>query len=129
MPDETAATPKRRKRRALKWLAGSILLLLLLFLYQLFGPNPPIIVSRQTTYVTKPLGPDGLPDYRQILSTMYREGVKPENNAAVFLWPLIGRGKLDAAQFEAICKEIGLSPAPGDDGVLERLDSQTHHAN
>jgi hypothetical protein len=128
MLDDAATTPQRKKRRKLKWVAGALLFFLLLFLYQLFGPSPEVIVSQQTTYITKPLGPDGLPDYQQALLAMYRDGATPKNNAAVLLWPLIGCDKLDAAQYEAICKEIGLLPAPGDDGVMERLDSESHHA-
>jgi hypothetical protein len=126
MTDETANARSPKRRRRVKWVAGAILFLILLFVYQLFGPNPAIIVSRETTYITKPLGPDGLPDYRQAMLEMYREGVTPENNAAVLLWQVLGRGKLDPAEYEAICKEIGLSPPPGEDAVLEQLDSEIH---
>jgi hypothetical protein len=50
MSIDTPFTPPRKKPNVLWWLAGGFVLLLLWFFYQLFGPNPPIIVSRETTY-------------------------------------------------------------------------------
>ena len=91
MPD--AAPPiHHRKPRILWWIVAVILLLLALFAYQLLGPNPPIVVSKQTTYITAPLRPDGLPDYVQYLRDQLREGVTPENNAAVLMWQVMGPG-------------------------------------
>ena len=50
--------------------------MLALFLYQLFGPNPKIIISPQTTFITSPLRPDGLPDYEKYMLNAYRKGIR-----------------------------------------------------
>ena len=42
-----------------------------------------LIISRATTYITGPLGKDGLPDYKLALKQYLMKGVTPENNAAV----------------------------------------------
>ena len=76
------------------------------------GPNPPIIVSKQTTYITAPLRPDGLPDYIQYLRDHLREGVTPENNAAVLMWqafgPGVGTGAISPENWKAISSELKL---------------------
>ena len=65
----------RKKPGIFWWLTGGFLLLVSLFLFQLFGPNPRIIVSRQTTHITGPLRADGLPDYEKYVLERCREGV------------------------------------------------------
>jgi hypothetical protein len=106
-------TPLPRKKPSAFWWIGSICFLLIaLFLFQLFGPNPRIVVSPQTTYITKPLGRDGLPDYEQYVLQLYRDGVTPENNAAEILWPALWPGELDPPQYAAVAAELGLSQIP-----------------
>ena len=63
---------------------------------QTLVPAPPIAVSRQTTYITEPLGPDGLPNYKRYVLEKYRDGATPENNAAVLLWQAAWPGDLEA---------------------------------
>lgn len=48
--------------------------------------KPPVrvTISKETTYITEPLRPDGYPDYIRYLNKKLSEGVTPENNAAVF---------------------------------------------
>jgi hypothetical protein len=53
------------------------------WLLSLFGPNPPIRVSKQTTYLTAPLAADGLPDYAAAIDAELKKGVTPQNNGAV----------------------------------------------
>src|SRR6188768_2819914 len=88
-------TPPRKKPGILWWIGGCFLLLFCLFLYQLFGPNPPIVVSKQTTYITEPLTENGLPDYEAYYRDEFRKGVTPENNAAVLLFQVFGPGELN----------------------------------
>lgn len=45
----------------------------------------PLAVSRETTWITEPLRPDGTPDYPAWLARRYAAGVTPENNAAIVL--------------------------------------------
>ena len=54
----------------------------------LAGHNRPkapqkLIISRATTYITSPLGKDGLPDYKLALKQYLMKGITPKNNAAV----------------------------------------------
>jgi hypothetical protein len=49
--------PPRKKHSILWWIGGILVLLTMLFVVQLFGPSPPIVVSPQTTRITEPLGP------------------------------------------------------------------------
>src|SRR5687768_16815554 len=72
MAPNSQFTPPRKKIKILWWLGGVFVLLVLLFVLQLFGPNPPIVVSPQTTYITEPLGLDGLPDYEQYFLNVSR---------------------------------------------------------
>jgi hypothetical protein len=103
-------------RRVLLVFALSLASLVALFLYQNFGPNPPIVVSTKTTWLTAPLKADGTPDYLRWYLDQQRSGVTPQNNAAVpfleALWP----GGIPAKHRQAICDEIGL-PMPTRPGL------------
>jgi hypothetical protein len=112
MTSDAPFTPPRKKHNILWWVAGFFALFVVLFFFQLFGPNPPIIVSPQTTYITKPLGPDGLPDYEQYILDLSREGVTTENNAAVLLWQAIWPGRLEPPQYETVARELGFTEIP-----------------
>ncbi|MEM9657725.1 MAG: hypothetical protein AAF961_05120, partial [Planctomycetota bacterium] len=91
-------------------LAAATLLLIGYLLYSWFGPAPGIIVSRETTFVTEPLGADGLPNLPQAILQRSREGVTPENNGAIPFWQALGAGDMDRKDFALLCREIGLDP-------------------
>src|SRR5882757_2643256 len=117
MPNDTSSadailTPPRKKRSIYRWLIGAFVLLLLLFCFQLFGPNPRIIVSPQTTYITEPLRADGLPNYEQYVLDLYRNGVTPENNAATLIWPVVWSSELQLPQYSSVAAELGLKSIP-----------------
>ena len=95
----------------------------LVLLATLFGPNPPIIVSRETTFITELLGPDGLPDYEKYALDKSREGVTPENNAAVLLWQVIWPGDLEPSDYESLTAEIGLEQFPSETESLQSIHS------
>ncbi len=118
MSSDAPFTPPKKKPSIFWWIGGAFLLLLLLFVFQLFGPSPRIIVSPQTTYITGPLGPDGLPDYEKYVLDLYRDGVTPENNAASLIWPALWPGELDPSQFAAIATELGLDHIPTGSEIL-----------
>ncbi|MEZ6068762.1 MAG: hypothetical protein R3C10_00545 [Pirellulales bacterium] len=44
--------------------------------WRLFRREPAIVVSRETTYITEPLGEDGLPDYVEFLRRESQRGVR-----------------------------------------------------
>ena len=53
----------------------------------------PLVISKETTYITEPLRSDGTPDYVAALNQRLSKGVTPENNAAVLFWKAAGRGQ------------------------------------
>lgn len=54
------------------------------------GPSPPPTVSRETTWLTEPLRPDGTIDYAAALDAEWGRGVTPENNAAPVIARIVG---------------------------------------
>jgi hypothetical protein len=73
------------------WLASLLFLFCVgLFLYQLLGPDPAIVVSKETSYITSLLDENGMPDYEAYWMQQASEGVTPENNAAVLIWRALG---------------------------------------
>ena len=124
--DEPVVIP-RRKPNVLWWIAAVLALLVALFFFQLFGPSPAIVVSPATTYITEPLTPDGLPDYEQFVLNRLREGVTPQNNAAVLLWQALGPGEVDGKHRSLVAKELGTT-IPAADALLTPLYSQQNRA-
>lgn len=122
-----ASPSKKLSKRKLLLIVASVAGLALLWLvYQLVGPSPPVLVSKETTYITEPLGRDGLPDYGAVMMEGMRAGVTPENNAAVLvwraLWPQGGGQHFQNA--ELLCREIGLRPMPQPGSGIQPPESQ-----
>ncbi len=63
---------------------------------QWLPPRPKLVVSRETTWITEPLLPDGTVDYEAAWRAEHSAGVTPENNAAPLLLAMLGA---DLAQF------------------------------
>ena len=53
-------------------------------------PALPYTVSKETTFFTEPLRPDGSVDYAEAINQRAVKGVTPENNAAVLIWRAAG---------------------------------------
>ncbi len=81
-------------------------------LFQAFGPNPPIVISKETTVITSPLGEDGLTDYQAYWRDFGREGVTPENNGAVLFWRAMWPGELAPKHRQLMCDALGIQPMP-----------------
>ena len=128
MSNDIPSTLPRKKLNVMWSLGALLLVLLLLFLFQLFGPNPPIIVSRETTYITEPLRPDGLPDYERYVLDRYRKGVTPENNAAVPLLQVLFPGQVSPTDLRAIVDELGMEEAAPSRNALEVVVGETNRA-
>jgi hypothetical protein len=126
MSSNSSASLPRKKRSILWFIAGVFLLLLGLFFFQLFGPDPRIVVSRQTTYLTEPLGSNGLPDYERYLLERYREGVTPQNNAAALMWKALWPGELSPQDYAPVSKELGLTQIPSKSDAIDHLYSQAN---
>jgi hypothetical protein len=121
MASEIVANVPRKKRNILWLIAGLFLLLLGVFFFQLLGPDPRIIISPQTTYLTEPLAPNGLPDYECYVLERYREGVTRENNAAALIWKALWPGELSRGDYAAVAKELGLSQIPSQQEAVEPI--------
>jgi hypothetical protein len=126
--------------RDLRWItAGVLVAFLAMVLRGLFGPEPPIVVSRSTTFITEPLPADGLPDYVAALREAYGPPPPTEENAAV---PLVMVHRdliaehLGSASVAVMLESLGTRASdPGQDGgpalraddagiVLERILDQ-----
>ena len=111
MPTDASILP-RKKPSIFWWIGAAILVLLLVFIFQLFGPSPRIIVSPQTTFITEPLLPSGLPDFERYILDRSRQGVTPENNAAALVWPALWPGELSPNEYAVVAAELGLDAVP-----------------
>jgi hypothetical protein len=71
-----------------------------------------IIISKETTYITGPLRPDGTVDYVAALNDYCSKGVTPQNNAAVLLWQAFGPHEVPEKARAEFLKRLGLAPLP-----------------
>ncbi len=99
------------------WLAAvAVLLVVLPILAHFYSISeyfaPELVISRETTYITEPLTPEGLPDYAAYLNRRLSRGVTPENNAAVLLLEAAGR-KIDGSPIDPeIFRLLGMELPP-----------------
>jgi hypothetical protein len=115
--EHATGAPRQRWWQDLRWItAGIVVVLLALMVWGLFGPEPPLAVSRETT---EPLAADGLPDYGAAVLASLGPAPRPEDNAAVelleVLWPL----GIDAADLPAVCTALGIPNVPPADPLRE----------
>lgn len=121
MPPEASFTPPKKKPKLFWWLGGIALVLGAYFLFQLIGPSPRVVVSKQTTYITTPLLPNGMPNYEEYVRNLAREGVTPQNNAAVLLFQALWPSELQPEQYDAVAAELGLHEIPSAESALQPL--------
>ena len=99
-------TPKGKRRLTV---AGVLLLAGLVAVVILHWPSRiQIEISRETTYVTGPVMPDGTINYVAALDAMVSEGVTPDNNAAVLILRAMGPGILPRQTRGKILRRMGL---------------------
>jgi hypothetical protein len=97
-------------------------------LFQLFGPSPPIVISKETTVIIAPLRADGLPDYQKYWRDFGREGVTPENNGAVLFWRAVWPGELGQEHRQQMCDALGIKPMPVEhESLQDPYGSVTRH--
>lgn len=111
-------------RRIIVFSIVAMILLFTVFLVSLFRTGSAVTVGRSTTRLTTPLRNNGLPDYAKYVDEAYREGVTPENNAAVLLWKAIWPGELEPEDRARLCDAIGLIPMPSEKDQFEPLYSR-----
>ena len=82
----------------------------------------PITPSRQTTYFSGPVLPDGTIDYVAAQNAYFSNGVTPENNVARILFAVLGSRAVQKPYPTSALKEIGLRLPPSDEGCFVPLD-------
>ena len=75
-------------------------------------PRIALAISRETTYITEPLRKDGYVDYIAAINDRCRQGVTPENNAAVLFSKAMGPGAIPKPHREQFFKLLGIPPIP-----------------
>ncbi len=75
-------------------------------------PQTKITISKETTYITKPLRPDGYPDYFAAINQRMSEGVTSENNAAVLLMKAAGPTIVPESIRNETLKRLGIDDLP-----------------
>lgn len=121
------SNPQKRGKRAL-WLLAMILVAVVgLVCFQLFSPfllDPiPLRVARDTTYITSPLGDDGLPDFNAALNDLRGQPVPPEQNLMVLLVRAMGPQILGDVSQAGLLAALGdPEPLPPDERLITLED-------
>jgi hypothetical protein len=82
----------------------------------------PLVISKETTYITEPLCSDGTPDYCAALNQRLSKGVTPENNAAVLFWKAAGPGVINAQDRQRYFNMLGVPVPQENGGCFVRFD-------
>lgn len=90
---------------------------LIAFCTSVSAEDVPIKISKETTYITKPLRKDGTVDYFTTLREQHKKGVTPENNAAVLLWQVFNPNEVDSKIASRFFKELEM-PIPSKENYL-----------
>jgi hypothetical protein len=84
-------------------------------------------LTKETTYVTRPLDKDGYPDYAAALNERLRKGAAPENNSVVLLWQAMGpRPEGGAGMPPEFFELLGMKEPPKDGDYLVSLGGYAH---
>lgn len=81
-----------------------------------------VTISKETTWITEPLRPDGYPDYVAALNQRCSQGVTPENNAAVLFWKAMGPSSIQAKYRDQYFKMLGIPPLPEKGAYFVAID-------
>jgi hypothetical protein len=76
--------------------------------------KPPLAIDKQTTFILKPLLPDGYPDYFAALNDYCRGPATPDTNAAVLLVEAFGPELVPPAIRDQYFALLGLGALPSD---------------
>lgn len=83
----------------------------------------PFVISKETTYITRPLRPDGTPNYLKALDKRLSQGVTPANNAAVMVWKARGPSLVPKKDRKNFFQALGIPP------LSEQGDYYDQHSN
>jgi hypothetical protein len=120
--------PKRSKWRiALLCFAAvvSICMLTILvwgvMLYRWAHKPAPLVLSKETTFITEPLRLDGSVDYVAALNKQHSRGVTSANNGAVLFWRAIGPNDVAPVYREEFFQQLGIPPVAEDGNYFVSL--------
>ena len=74
-------------------------------------PRVLVTISKETTYITEPLRPDGYPDYVAALNQRASQAVTPENNASVLFWRAMGPRQIEPER-DKFFRMLGIPTIP-----------------
>jgi hypothetical protein len=86
-------------------------------------PKVLVTISKETTYITEPLRPDGYVDYVAALKARYSKGVTPENNAAVLFWKAVGPGEIERDKRDQYFAALGIAPLAENGDYFKPFDT------
>jgi hypothetical protein len=118
MTDDTPALRRGRKWLILTGLTAVLIATAAGYIgYSLFHAQPravldvvTVIISKETTYVTGPLRQDGYVDYLAALNERWRQGVTPDNNAAVLFWKAVGPDEIPKSDRPQFFRILSIPP-------------------
>jgi hypothetical protein len=84
--------------------------------------QPKITISKETTWATEPVGPDGFIDYMAVMNRHYSRGVTPENNAVVLLYQATGPAPDHRRQPVEFFRLLGVDPPPIEGDYFELVE-------
>ncbi|TWT38562.1 hypothetical protein [Blastopirellula retiformator] len=111
------------KKKLLIGIGVVTLLTLMSLAWLIFAPAGPIVVGRDSTYLTEPIDANGMVDYEQAIVDLQGEGVTPEENAAIPLLTAIWPAGLEPEQQQLVCEAIGM-PLPESAGMGALFDEE-----
>lgn len=111
---------KQKSKLRWRWFLAIPVMFALLFVAQLWGPNPKLRISPETTFITSHIGPDGYPDYKAYLHSGLDSDMPVANNAAVPIWRAMWPGELSAKDMPLITQALRM-PTPDPAQALVHL--------
>ena len=75
-------------------------------------PPPKITISKETTWATEPLRPDGFVDYLEVVNRRSSKNVTIEKNACVLLYQAMGPNPDQTRQQDRFFRRMGIEPLP-----------------
>ncbi len=111
--------PRKRWKRVLLYIASTLLMATAadMALVQ-YGRR--ITIAPDTTGITAPLTPNGMPDYVAALNAEFGRGVTPENNAAPLMMQIYGTADAPEEWREKVLPQLGL-PVAGASSMIDPL--------
>ena len=82
-------------------------------------PPPKITISKETTWATEPLRPDGFVDYLEAVNRRYSKDVTVENNACVLLYRAMGPSPEGVRMPDRFFRRMGIEPLPDEGRYFE----------